>query len=263
MKKIIYTTALALLLIGAPPLSAELNLSPAQAQKIGRQLWQNECAGTVEGLTSWNKGEAFPSLGIGHFIWYPTGVRQTYQESFPGLIDFLVQRGAKVPSWLRETEACPWPTRAAFLADLKGPRLSGLRQLLAQTVGLQAEYAADRARQSLGKILSAAPRSQRDILTARYDAVATSPQGVYALMDYVNFKGEGTNPKERYGDIGWGLLQVLQEMKEAGSGPAAASEFSAAAKRTLARRIANAPKPEGQWRAGWFNRCDTYARPLK
>ena len=26
--------------------------------------------GTISGLTSWNVGENFASLGIGHFIWY-------------------------------------------------------------------------------------------------------------------------------------------------------------------------------------------------
>jgi hypothetical protein len=46
-------------------------LTQEQAQTIGRQIWKNECGGTQEGLTSWNKGEEFPSLGIGHFIWYP------------------------------------------------------------------------------------------------------------------------------------------------------------------------------------------------
>jgi hypothetical protein len=46
------------------------------------------------------------------------------------------------------------------------------------------------------------------------------------------------------------------------TGQAAAREYAASAKRVLARRIANAaPKKESQWRAGWFKRCDTYARP--
>jgi hypothetical protein len=91
--------------------------------------------------------------------------------------------------------------------------------------------------------------------------VAATPNGVYALVDYVNFKGEGTNPRERYRGQGWGLLQVLQEMNDNSAGPAAA-EFSRAAKRVLARRIANAPRREDQWRAGWFTRCDSYARPF-
>jgi hypothetical protein len=45
------------------------SLSDSQALEIGRRIWKNECAGTVSGLTSWNKGEEFPSLGIAHFIW--------------------------------------------------------------------------------------------------------------------------------------------------------------------------------------------------
>lgn len=251
---------LALCTLAAAP--AELKLTPQQAQKIGRKLWQNECGGTIEGLTSWNKGEDFPSLGIGHFIWYPAGVPHTFEESFPSMIDYLRRRGAKPPVWLAHTKACPWPSRAAFLAEKDGPRVRELRRFLSQTVGLQAEFAAYRARQALPKILAAAPPRERAALQKKYDAVATTPQGVYALVDYVNFKGEGINPKERYRGHGWGLLQVLQEMRPVGPGPQAAAEFAAAAERVLNRRIANAPRPEAQWRAGWANRCRSYAQPF-
>ncbi len=255
-------TLVAGLCLLAMPCPAELQLSSAQAQKIGRKLWQNECAGTVEGLTSWNKGEDFPSLGIGHFIWYPSGAKRTFEESFPGMIDYLRRRGARPPAWLNDVTACPWPTRARFLAEKDGPRLRELRRFLSETVGLQAEFAASRARQALPKVLAAAPRGQRAALQQKYDAVATTPQGVYALVDYVNFKGEGINPGERYQGHGWGLLQVLQEMRATGSGPAAASEFAAAAQRVLGRRIALAPRPESQWRAGWFSRCRGYGQPF-
>ena len=88
-----------------------------------------------------------------------------------------------------------------------------------------------------------------------------TPNGLYALIDYVNFKGEGVNSKERYKGQGWGMLQVLQGMQDRPTGQAAAKEYAASAKRTLGRRITNAPKKESQWRAGWFKRCDTYARP--
>src|ERR1700761_3682082 len=63
---------------------------------IGRKVWMNECDGTVTGLTSWNGGEAFPSLGIGHFIWYPAGKRGPYEESFPLLIAYLRDRQVKL-----------------------------------------------------------------------------------------------------------------------------------------------------------------------
>jgi hypothetical protein len=57
---------------------------------------------------------------------------------------------------------------------------------------------------------------------------------------------------------------VLGGMKEVSSGPAAASEFAASATRALNQRIDNSPPARGEarWRAGWNNRCQTYARPL-
>ncbi len=33
--------------------------------------------------------------------------------------------------------------------------------------------------------------------------VAQSPIGLYVLIDYINFKGEGTNIRERYNGQGW------------------------------------------------------------
>ena len=48
-------------------------LGGAELDRIGKRIWQNECGGTADGLTSWNAGENFASLGIGHFIWYPKG----------------------------------------------------------------------------------------------------------------------------------------------------------------------------------------------
>ncbi len=49
-------------------LDSSLSISASEAKAIGKRIWINECGGTVEGLTSWNKGEYFASLGIGHFI---------------------------------------------------------------------------------------------------------------------------------------------------------------------------------------------------
>ncbi len=82
--------------------------------RIGRKVWQNECGGTVAGLTSWNAGENFASLGIGHFIWYPAGARGPFEESFPPFVRYVERRGAKLPEQLlgRKDEACPWNSRA-------------------------------------------------------------------------------------------------------------------------------------------------------
>ncbi|MES2707879.1 MAG: hypothetical protein V4726_14900 [Verrucomicrobiota bacterium] len=245
----------------ARPGDGEFRIPPATAQKIGHRIWQNECAGTVSGLTSWNKGEAFASLGIGHFIWYPAGGRRTYEESFPALADFLARRGAAVPRWALSKD-CPWPDRASFTASANTPKMRELRGLLASTIALQGEFAARRSVRSLPKILNAAPRGSRALIEGRFRALADTPAGLYCLMDYVNFKGEGTNPAERYQGVGWGLLQVLENMRGTPGPAQAPAEFAAAARRTLDRRIQLAPKNESQWRAGWFSRCAGYARGL-
>ena len=244
-----------------PAVAADFHIPPATAQKIGQRIWQNECGGTVAGLTSWNNGEAFGSFGIGHFIWYPKGGRRTYEESFPGLAAFLVSRRVPVPNWIRSQD-CPWPNREAFTAALGSRQMGELRSLLANTVPLQGEFAAQRSLGSLPKILAAAPPAERPVIQGRFRALGDSPAGLYCLMDYVNFKGEGTNPAERYKGTGWGLLQVLQNMRGTPDAIKAPGEFAVASRLTLDRRIQLAPKPEGQWRAGWFSRCASYAKGL-
>ncbi|PTX99608.1 hypothetical protein DB346_17410 [Verrucomicrobia bacterium LW23] len=238
--------------------SAPIKLTDEQAQTIGRQIWKNECAGTVEGLTSWNKGEFFPSLGIGHFIWYPRGVTGPFQESFPGLIAFLRADGVKIPGWLANPEqGCPWPDRAAFMADIDGPKLSELRKLLAGTIAQQARYAAQRSQQSLPKMVAGLSASDKAHVEKQFAYVAAHPKGVYALVDYVNFKGEGVKDTERYNGQGWGLLQILQEMNAKGPGAGAVSAFADGAAFVLKRRVENKPA-EKKWLPGWLNRVNTY-----
>lgn len=237
-------------------------ISPATARKIGLRIWQNECDGTISGLTSWNDGENFASLGIGHFIWYPAGVKGPHEESFPTVVKHLKARGVKLPQWLLDADDCPWPNRRTFEAQRNSDRMKELRNLLANTVPLQTEVLVDRFLAGTKKILKAAPASERASMQARIKALSDVPGGLYGMMDYVNFKGEGTNPSERYQGVGWGLLQVLQEMKGTPTGAAAVTEFAAAAQRTLDRRIKLAPKKESQWREGWFSRCAGYAKPF-
>ncbi|MGZ5512150.1 MAG: hypothetical protein ACXWG7_02070, partial [Chthoniobacterales bacterium] len=78
-----FAGVLCLALAGSGFPAQAITLSRADAQRIGRKVWQNECGGTIAGLTSWNAGENFASLGIGHFIWYPKDVRGPFEESFP------------------------------------------------------------------------------------------------------------------------------------------------------------------------------------
>src|SRR6202171_514794 len=93
-------TALSLL-VSAGVATAAINLSPSDTRRIGKRIWQNECNGTVAGLTSWNSGENFASLGIGHFIWYPKGQRGPFEESFPKFLNFAGTNRAPLPAWLQ------------------------------------------------------------------------------------------------------------------------------------------------------------------
>ncbi|MGC6466967.1 MAG: hypothetical protein ACON38_11600 [Akkermansiaceae bacterium] len=240
-----------------------IRLTAAQKSAIGRKIWQNESGGKVSGLTHWNEGEEFPSMGIGHFIWYPKGFNGRWTETWTEFVRYAVSRGLSVPAVGRQAD-CPWPNKAAFMRDFNGAELAGLRNWLAANIPVQTEFIAYKSRAALPNIMKAAPANQRARIQANYQKVATTPNGIYALVDYVNFKGDGTNPREAYNGQGWGLKWVLMEMRDVPAGQAAAREFGAAAKRRLDLRIKNSPPSRGEsrWRAGWHNRCDSYARPL-
>ncbi|MEM8953239.1 MAG: hypothetical protein AAGD22_03720, partial [Verrucomicrobiota bacterium] len=213
--------------------NAGIKLSAAQAKTIGQKIWQNECGGTIEGLTSWNAGENFASLGIGHFIWYHNQYRGPFDESFPKLIAYMKQRRVKMPAWLANARTCPWTSRSQFLAAQNSPQMRELRSFLADTVPVQTDFIVRRLEQALPKMLNeVASPQEKNLVRGRFYAVAETTNGVYALIDYVNFKGEGTKPTERYKGQGWGLLQVLENMKGTPRGQDAAKEFSESAKRT-------------------------------
>jgi hypothetical protein len=245
----------------AHAISAAVSLSHQDAMGIGRKIWLNECGGTVAGLTSWNAGENFASLGIGHFIWYPTGVRGPFEESFPQFVHYTEKRGAKLPQLLLgpENAACPWNSRAEFLRAESSSQMKHLRIFLKDTIDLQADFLVERLRDALPKMLAAVPAEKHRQIEEQFERVARSAQGCYALIDYVNFKGEGVLITERYNGRGWGLLQVLEGMAgRAGRPPV--DEFADSAANVLRERVKNSPpeRHESRWLPGWLNRVATY-----
>jgi hypothetical protein len=253
------TLILVITALGNIALQAAIDISPADAQRIGKRIWQNECGGTIFGLTSWNAGENFASLGIGHFIWYPKGQRGPFDESFPKLVSFVSAHGAKLPQFLLpgHDSFCPWNSRAEFEHAIDSPKMKQLRQFLVDTIDLQAQFLITRLQEALPKMMSQA--ADRENLQRQFERVASTAQGCYALVDYVNFKGEGTLVTERYRGQGWGLLQVLENMHNSQS---ALDEFAASAKTILRRRVANSPPERGEarWLSGWLTRIDGYAK---
>jgi hypothetical protein len=246
-----------------PGLADAITISHSDALKVGKKVWQNECGGTVSGLTSWNQGEDFASLGIGHFIWYPKGRRGPFEESFPELVNFVSRRGAKLPTLLLKVgggQPCPWNSRAEFLEAQNSAEMNQLRRFLADTIDLQAEFLVARLEAALPKMLAEAAPADKTNVQQQFQRLTKTPQGCYALIDYVNFKGEGVLHTERYQGQGWGLLQVLEAMHGT-SDSGAPSEFARAAKVVLTRRVQNAPadRHESRWLTGWLRRVNSYS----
>lgn len=237
-----------------------MSISTHEANKIGERIWKNECHGTLEGLTYWNRGENFASLGIGHFIWYSAGHQERFEETFPALLTFLQQKGATLPAWLKEASGCPWSSREDFYQQIQSPKMKSLRQFLFDTRQLQALFMAERLEEILPQILNKTPLEEREKISQIFYCLTQDAQGLYALIDYVNFKGSGLSPRESYKEQGWGLLHVLQCMPSLSSEPLV--DFVKAARVVLTQRVQNAPpeRNEQKWLPGWLNRLNSYLK---
>ncbi|VEN75288.1 conserved hypothetical protein [Candidatus Desulfarcum epimagneticum] len=108
----------------------------------------------------------------------------------------------------------------------------------------------------------------REHVNKQFNRVAMTPEGnvsimgLYALVDYVHFKGDGTHPIEDYDGQKWGLMQVLLEMPDDDRKDPRES-FAEAAKSILRKRVEKAPvdkkEREKRWfRVLWEPRINTY-----
>jgi hypothetical protein len=179
---------------------------------ISERIYQNECSGKPEKLTHWNEGEEFPSLGIGHFIWYPGGQSGIFEESFPPLLRYLNKKGVQLPDILSRPDAgAPWMNREQFYSPGNSHQLKIIRDFLLSTKSDQFSFIVERFKIRLPEILAEAG-SRRAEVENKITALLAIPGGIYPLIDYVYFKGAGVSHKERYQGKGWGLLQVLLRM---------------------------------------------------
>lgn len=242
------------------------NPSPSPVEDydwIAARIFLNETGGDPDKLVHWNVGEDFPSLGIGHFIWFPAGVDAPFDESFPAMASFVIERSAQcapAPDWLIDLTPfdAPWPDRAAFEEQKSAARVLSLRDWLDATMPLQAQYIVE----SFERRWSALEVPDKAELDARLQRLLATPQGTYAVIDYVNFKGIGTNPRERYAGEGWGLVQVLRDIDAEADIVAA---FSEAAAGRLRQRVELSPpeRNEARWLPGWMRRVHAYAEPVE
>lgn len=246
------------LFLTASATASALTISKETADAIALKIWKNECACSVEGLTCWNKGENFGSFGIGHFIWYPAGRKESFQETFPELLTFLEKQGVILPYWLAAHPCCPWNSRDEFYQEIGSTKMIELRTLLYDTRDLQAIFIAERMDNLLPSIIKELPETKKKAVSVVFKRLEDDPRGIYALIDYINFKGVGLSQKETYNGRGWGLLQVLERVSPLSKD--LLKDFVTAAKQVLQERVDNSPpeRNEKRWLAGWHNRIDTY-----
>ena len=220
--------------------------------RLARGILQNETGCRENSFTFWKNTEPFPSLGLLHAIWYPTGAQSQLTESFPPLIKFLrteIQRyphfPTRIPQWLdaENIGPSPWQNKQEFDLASKNAEalrraddLSSLRSLNPRAytqavqyrelhdflrhpavLALQARYAAHRMQRSLYNILAAAESgNQTQHIYIQLQRLTTTEEGIFSLIDYINFKGEGINPGEvtAIGHHAWGLRTVLENLRK-------------------------------------------------
>ncbi len=252
---------------------AELkSLTQADYQWIGQKIYQNECAGNPKYLTYWGKGEGFPSFGIGHFIWHPkviqSGRDHKFTQTFPAMVQF-VSKTKRAPDWLAELSkqaefGAPWPSKKTFDQAWSDSQMQQLREWLLATQSQQAQFIVLAFQKRWLSETQSLSIEQQAVIQQRLNRMMGFKKGLFAVIDYFNFKGIGVNQKEQYQGESWGLASVLKSMDIAGNSTQDEylAQFVIAAKKRLQLRVQLAPpqRNESRWLKGWESRLGQYLK---
>jgi beta-N-acetylhexosaminidase len=236
------------------------SLDMSQCDQIAKKVWHNETGSRKDLLMFWNANEDFISLGIGHFIWYPKVRTSSYVEDFPLFLSYLIENQIPIPQWLATQKHCPWDNRNEFLDENSSRLKEELQSFLENTMDIQGKYLLKKLPLAIHEILSQENDLKlKDQYLKIFEKLAATHNGVYAMIDYLNFKGSGLSDKERYNGKGWGLLQVVEILHHSQIEPTP-ENFSDAAKEVLIQRVNHSPQKEkeAQWLKGWLKRVSTY-----
>jgi len=239
-------------------------LSYNELRLIGDKIFNNESGSDKEKLVHWNDNENFASMGIGHWTWYPKGRSAQFGNTFPQLLSYLESNNVILPNWLsRSKNAAPWRSKSELNRARNSYQVQQLKRILYETRDLQAKFILQRAERAIPRLVKAAPANQKGHVIRNVKTLMNSAGGRYALIDYINFKGEGLRMNGGYRGKNWGVLQVLLAMRPSREGKPALNEFANAAMYILQRRVKNSPKSrnEARWLRGWNNRINTYRNP--
>lgn len=238
-----------------------LSINSVDAKRIGMIIWENEGSCRIENLTFWSPYESFPSLGIGHFIWFPKGKKSTYKEQFPRLCEYFKKNGVYLPKWLNEAvkTGAPWTSRTEFLRDKQ--KIRDLQNLLSSTIDLQSRFIINQFEEQIPLIIKSCPEKHKTKINNNVQLMKQTLLGTYALIDYLNFKGSGTMKNEEKLNTGHGLLQVLLDMPNNLNLNNVNKAFAVSAAKILLRRIKNS-NPNYDliiYLGGWMRRVNSYS----
>jgi len=237
-------------------------ISKADTLTIADRVFKNECSVEKDCLLEWSVGENFLSLGMEHFIWYPAHAPGIFKEGFRTYLQYAKDTGEKLPVWLDKTPfpPCPWSSREEFLRSKESAQYKDLEDFIIRTKHCQAQYLIENTRNSIEDIIAAAPDDQRARISKYLSLLTSYPQGLYSIIDYMNFKGAGIGNSDEVKGERWGLLQVLEGMNDKPTAREALEEFVRSAKIVLTHRVYYAPaeKHEEQWLQGWLRRVESY-----
>ncbi len=254
------TILLVLMLVSLDSQAQIPEISLSDARKIGQLIWKNEAGMQKELLTFWNEHESHPSLGIGHNIWFPEQAEQKSTEQFPELCRYFKRHRVALPDWLDQAQdgRAPWANREEFQNDTA--RLTDLRTLLASNIELQTQFMIERLEQRWPLIIAQVSADQQARVIDNFNLLVATPLGLYTMIDYLNFKGDGLNPQEERGGYRWGLAQVLSEMPSGLTKATVQQAFAISAVKVLVRLIEHAGTDYDRIRflKGWVNRVSTY-----
>ena len=243
--------------------------SKVSLDKLALFTDMNETWWKKDKLAYWSKSEEFPSLWIGHAIWFPDNIDLPFEESFPALIEHINKSWLwhLIPNWVNSAGSAPWNNRYEFYKDSE--RRQELISFLSnpEVVLLQAQFILERFERSINKITKASNSPDKTLLVLR-NIAEYSEQSLLLVMDNINFKGDWLNPKERFmNDKGvaewWGLLQVLEDIaSNYDCNKDIIDQLIDSAKNTLERRTVNNP-PNKRYLKWWHNRLERSRKIFK
>ncbi len=260
----------------------------AQLTDLGHRLW--ETYNSEKKIILWDE-RGFACVGIAQFLWEPAGVNTIFGDDWRSCALALKSQGVALEDWMLGPS--PWSSEEEFnrAVEQHDPRLEQLRVSLSTPLVIreQARVIVERFQKALflnseNSILNNLPPGEAELLLANAKAVANvcdenqRPLGLFALIDYTHFKGEGLDGG--YNTQSWGLQRVLWNMQNIDPAfvrtHSALEIFVASAEEILEERILNyrierdrnnTPVPndkpdahfdESVYRDFWYNHLNNY-----